>query len=375
MANTFYSSAGLSISKLSSTTPAAGVNTFYSSAGLEPEALNAGTTGTITNTAAPATQSATGGSANRGTITNTTASATQAATGGSANRGTITNTTAPATQTATGSVDVVTRGKRLVFNPFTGTFDWVQNLDGYLPYVGASANVNLNSKNLKTTGTITAGAFVGPITGNVTGNVTGDLTGDVTGDVTGNLTGNVTGDLTGDVIGGTISVTAYERHVQIPAVVTGNPATAPAPVTFETVGGLQFSSVLNNSAFCQWEIPNDWNGTDIYFEVGWFPDSGAMSGTDTVEWVIDYRSVAEGELVNAGTVQTKTITNSDDNAQYKTIHSRATLDFDDANQPLAKQDHVFFKVTRNTGVANDFAGTVTVPAFEINYMSVGLPTN
>lgn len=157
MANTFYSSAGLSISKLSSTTPAAGVNTFYSSAGLEAEALNAGTTGTITNTIAPATQSATGGSANRGTITNTTATATQAATGGSANRGTITNTTAPATQAATGTVDVVTRGKRLAFNPFTGTFDWVQNLDGYLPYVGASANVNLNTKNLKTAGKSTLG--------------------------------------------------------------------------------------------------------------------------------------------------------------------------------------------------------------------------
>ena len=46
-----------------------------------------------------------------------------------------------------------------------------------------------------------------------------------------------------------------------------------------------------------------------------------------------------------------------------------------ADQPLTAQDHVYFKIFRDTSVANDFAGTVTVPAFEIIYNSTKIPTS
>ena len=174
---------------------------------------------------------------------------------------------------------------------------------------------------------------------------------------------------------GLLTVPAYERHIQVPALLTGNPANQPTSVDFFTAGGLQFPTTGAKYAFIQWEIPDDWNGTDLYFEVDWMPDSGAMSGTDTVEWTVEYRAIAEGELINAGTSVTMTATNSDDNAQYKTIHSRMTIDFDNANQPITKQDHIFFKISRNTGVTNDFSGTVTVTAYEIIYNSITLPTN
>ena len=52
-----------------------------------------------------------------------------------------------------------------------------------------------------------------------------------------------------------------------------------------------------------------------------------------------------------------------------------TMAYNDANQPITKQDHVFFKVSRDTAVSGDFGGTVTVPAFEIIYTSTGFPTN
>lgn len=44
-------------------------------------------------------------------------------------------------------------------------------------------------------------------------------------------------------------------------------------------------------------------------------------------------------------------------------------------QPLTKQDHVYFKVSRDTGVANNFSGSVTVTACEIIYTSTGFPSS
>lgn len=172
-----------------------------------------------------------------------------------------------------------------------------------------------------------------------------------------------------------IRVPTYERHIQISAKASGTVANQATDNTVGTAVGLQFSSALDKYAGCQWEIPDDWDGTDAYIEIDWLPDSGAMSGTDTVEWVLEYRSIAEGELVTQGTIATVTVTNDDDNAQYKTIHSRFTLDFDHADQPMTKQDHMYFLFHRNTGVANDFAGTVTATAYEIIYNSTGLPTS
>lgn len=170
----------------------------------------------------------------------------------------------------------------------------------------------------------------------------------------------------------------YERHIQIPAVITGNPANAPTSVDFGTAAGLQFATTGAKYAYFQWEIPDDWDGTDIYFEVDWFPDSGAMSGADAVRWTVEYRCIAEGETVTNGT--SVTLDNgvggdTGDYSQYQTKHSRMTMAYNDANQPITKQDHVFFKVSRDTSVSGDFGGTVTVPAFEIIYTSNSFPTN
>jgi hypothetical protein len=102
-----------------------------------------------------------------------------------------------------------------------------------------------------------------------------------------------------------------------------------------------------------------------------------MTGTDTVEWQTSYRAIAEGESILNGTAVTLTSTDSADYTRYQTKHARVTMPAAGVggNQPLAKQDHVFVKTTRNTGVANDFAGTVTVTGFELIYWSTSLPTS
>ena len=172
-----------------------------------------------------------------------------------------------------------------------------------------------------------------------------------------------------------LEVPAYARHIQLPAILAGNAANKPTEVAFDTVGGLQYASTLIRYTYVQWEIPDDWDGTDIIFEVDWFPDSGATSGTDTVKWDVEYRAIAEGEATNQGTIKKVSVTDSGDYAQYVTEHSQHVMPFNDGDQPLTKQDHLFFRISRDTAVANDFGGTVTVPAWEIIYNSVSIPTN
>jgi hypothetical protein len=177
-----------------------------------------------------------------------------------------------------------------------------------------------------------------------------------------------------DVTFNTVTVASYTRHIQIPVEASGTVANQAVGNTVGTAVGLQFASTPDKYAGFQWEVPDDWvGGEDITIELDWTPDSGAMSGTDTVQWVLEYRSIAEGELLTQGSVATVTVTNDDDNAQYLSIHSPFTITYDHADQPLTKQDHVFFLLHRNTAVANDFAGTVTVTAFEVVYNSNTIP--
>jgi len=174
---------------------------------------------------------------------------------------------------------------------------------------------------------------------------------------------------------GSITVKRYERHVQISATPSGTPASQMDVDTLGTAVGLKSSSATDQYAGCQWEIPHDWDGTDCYIEIDWLPFSGAMSGTDTVEWIIEYRSIAEGEVITTGTAVTLTSTNADDLSQGQTKHSRMTLAYNNANQPMVAQDHMYFLVHRNTGVANDFAGTALITTYEILYNSKGLPAS
>ena len=173
----------------------------------------------------------------------------------------------------------------------------------------------------------------------------------------------------------TIGVTAYERHLQLTAMLSGTPAAQPTAGTYGTAGGLIFASSGAEYAYIQWEVPGDWDGTDVYIEIDWIPFSAGITGTDTIKWDVNYHSIAEGEVIDLGTVKTLTDTDSTDYPQGTTKHTRFTMPFGDANQPLVPQDHVYFQVTRDTGVANDFAGTVMITSFEIIYNSVGIPTS
>jgi hypothetical protein len=152
----------------------------------------------------------------------------------------------------------------------------------------------------------------------------------------------------------------------------GNAATNPTPDAFGTVGGLVFPTTGSKYAYFQWEVPLDWTGGNMTVEIDWVPFSGAMSGTDTVKWDIDYVSKAEGEDLN-GTATAVPVTIDADIAQYISTHTPFTLAYNDANNPLVHEDHIYFRISRDTGVANDFAGSVMITAFELLYTSNGIP--
>lgn len=171
-----------------------------------------------------------------------------------------------------------------------------------------------------------------------------------------------------------IQVGVYERHIQLEATANGSPANQPTAVAVGTAGGLQYGASLTKYAYCQWEVPDDWDGGKIYFEVDWLPDAGDMTNPETVKWIVNYRSIAEGELITQGTVASVEDTYvTDDILQYTTHHSRVQLN--DANQPINKQDHIYFQITRDNGVDDNYSRTVVVTAYEIIYSSVGLPTS
>jgi len=175
-------------------------------------------------------------------------------------------------------------------------------------------------------------------------------------------------------ISGELTVGSYERHIQIPARIVGNPSNSPTAIKLYTAGGLRFSGTTDNTTYCQWEIPDDWVGDDIIFEVDWLPGAGSIAAGATVIWTINYRAIAEGELINQGTVKTISTTFTGALTQDTVEHTPFTLPYNDANQPLTKQDHIFFEVLRSAS-SDTYGGTTTVTAFEIIYNSNKLPQN
>jgi hypothetical protein len=148
----------------------------------------------------------------------------------------------------------------------------------------------------------------------------------------------------------------YTRHLQIDAHAdAGTPANQPSTVSVATAACLEFANSASEYAYPTFEIPDDWDG-------------------ETVIWDWQYRSVAEGGLITAGTVATGSATFTDGGAgtaQYLIVHTPFTLTYNHANQPLAAQDHVFMVLDRNN--ADTFAGKVCITAFEVIYESTGLP--
>lgn len=176
-------------------------------------------------------------------------------------------------------------------------------------------------------------------------------------------------------VNGILTVAPYERHLQIPIASAVLGPTAPSLIVYNSVVACREFDADNEVMYATWEIGSDWvGGEDIIIEVDWLPNNAAMSNGETVKWDLRLRTIAEGEDAD-GTLTSATATHTDVSGatlQGLISHTAITLDFDDANNPLVIDDHVYIEITRDMG-GDSFASDACITAFEVIYNSDGLP--
>jgi hypothetical protein len=189
-----------------------------------------------------------------------------------------------------------------------------------------------------------------------------------TGTADNTLTKYATLSSTGLVLHGTAK---YDRHLQLPlsaAFIVGS--------SYAVYAGVVYGNIVNSNSdtfYIQTELFSDWDGSDCYLEIDWLPTT-ALALNETVIWVLEWRSIAEGEDADTGTTATTTVTYTAPGAVSAgtTIHSRATLPATTGNQPLASGDHIYFKMYRDA-TTDTWAGDCLCTAFEFIYTSQSFP--
>jgi hypothetical protein len=171
----------------------------------------------------------------------------------------------------------------------------------------------------------------------------------------------------------------YTRHVDVPAGAAFVGATAPDNITTGTARCLGFDA-SGEAAYVTWEVPDDWAGAtddDVTFKVYWHATSGdAVAENETIKWNISYRVIDfdNNEAIDSGTVATGTVTYTGGAGEVdkKTYESLITMDADETNQALVKDQVVVLELKRDTAV-DDYSGQAIMCRLEFTYGSVGLP--
>lgn len=198
---------------------------------------------------------------------------------------------------------------------------------------------------LATDGALTAGTGVTATTGNITAS-TGDFVA-TAGDVTAS---------SGTVTAATFTkASSYTRKIQLPGSLWAGGAT-----TAGAIGGSQVSGIYGywffdadaESICTTVNIPEDWDGaSDMVFKVMWTNEGGTAIGDgETVIWDVDFHvakvdgssTVVAGTDANATATYTQTGAGTDYQVQVTSI----TLDYDNANQPLAAGDILGLELRR-----------------------------
>ena len=169
--------------------------------------------------------------------------------------------------------------------------------------------------------------------------------------------------------------TPYERHVQLPAGTASLGPTAPSAQTYNTVFRcIEFDSDAEE-AFITFEIPDDWVGNEnMILELDWIPWDDDVTNGETVKWDIQYRASVQNSDVD-GTLSSATATHTDSGnvtVQGFMVHTPVTLNYNDANNPLNKQAHLYIQITRDV-TTDTFPGGACITAWEWIYNSNMLP--
>lgn len=176
---------------------------------------------------------------------------------------------------------------------------------------------------------------------------------------------------TGDVIVG-----SYSRNICIEAGAATLGPTSPGWVENATTGGLAFDADAE-VVHLRFAIPADWDGaSDMKLYIYWTPERGdALGDTETVIFRTEYRSLLWGtEAVDNGTsVSDSTLyTQSGAGADGATFIDSLTIDYDNASQPLAAGDCLFYLFYRHM-TTDTYAGDAVVVSWRLGYNSIKIP--
>jgi len=176
---------------------------------------------------------------------------------------------------------------------------------------------------------------------------------------------------------GVFEFTSYTRHHDILPNAASLGPTAPDTVIQDTFVGLGFDADAE-TALITVEVPPEWTGaSDMCLNVIWMAESGdAVADTETVKWDVSYRSVAEGENTDNGTVVTATQTHTQsgaggDKELYKTC---ITIPYTGGNQPLAANDTLGIQFDRDVS-GDTYSGEAIVVRWELEYNANKLGTH
>ena len=171
--------------------------------------------------------------------------------------------------------------------------------------------------------------------------------------------------------------TSYTRHHDVGSNAASQGVTAPSPITQDTTRCLGFDAD-NEQAFLIFEIPPEWDGaSDMLLNVDWYPEAGdVLVDAETVKWDMSYRSIADNEAIDNGTLATAsaTYTQSGAGTDKEAIETQITIDYDGANQPLTAHDEIII-VTNRDVTTDTYSGSGVICKWELEYTANKLATH
>jgi len=189
--------------------------------------------------------------------------------------------------------------------------------------------------------------------------------------------GAISDKVFGNITVTTITVDEYTRHRSIPigsAIIGGG---APGATTVGTYNGLSLDD-NTEILFFNFHVPMAWTGTsDMALVWHWVNQAGTLiPENDAVKFNCDYRSRADGEVLDSGnaTSTTITFTQTGGAGTDKENHETAMpIDFDQVDNPISVGDIIGFSCLRGKDAGADtYAGDATVYHWGMTYQSTGI---
>lgn len=173
----------------------------------------------------------------------------------------------------------------------------------------------------------------------------------------------------------TLTVTPFTKHHDItPAdVVLG--VTGPSTDTIGIARGLGFD-LDAEEVYYNVEVPSEWVGTSNFvINVKW-ASTTAIGAGETVKWDLQWRTVAEGEDIDAvaASTATATYTQSGGGTAGEKIDTAISIAYDDATNPIVVGDSLFFQFDRDV-TADTYGGKAVVFDWDVEYSANSISTH